>query len=512
MAMQRAEGPGRDTFDRPERDQPTDDPSKERFDWSSDEIRRVGYQVIDLIADYLTTLPSKPVFQPFPEEVAAEFLHSSPPGAGQDVESILVEFAERIAPYPFGQGHPRFWGFVNPPPVMIGIFAEALAATMNNSCAGGNHAAYYVERQVIDWFKQMLGFPPEGMGLLVSGGSMATLTGLAVARHVKAGVDVRAHGIQGCGGTLTVYMGQEGHSCVRKAVEMLGLGNSAIRTIPVDDQYRMRVEDLDAAIRRDKEAGKRPIAVVASAGTVNTGAIDPLHQIHEVCRSHEVWLHVDAAYGGPAILTERYRPELAAMSLADSLALDPHKWLYVPIEAGLALVRDGAVLREAFSLVPPYLRSEGSPTGVYGLTWLSEYGFQQTRGFRALKVWMAIKHHGLDGYAKMISRDIGLVERFAEAIRQSADLELMAPPSLSIVCFRFAPRHLRHDDEKLNALNKALLERLRLGGQAFLSSTILRGRFVLRACIVNPRSTEEDIDLTVRLIEQIGGDLLREGC
>ena len=391
LAMANTERSGQTTFDRPDSDHPTDAASQKRFEWSSDEIRRVGYRVIDLIADYLTTLPSKPAFQPFPQELAAEFLHSTPPRTGQDLESILDEFAQKIAPYPFGQGHPRYWGFVNPPPVPIGIFAEALAATMNNSCGGGNQAAYYVERQVIDWFKQVVGFPPEGMGLLVSGGSMATLTGLAVARHVKAGVDVRAEGVQGCGGMLTVYMGQEGHSCVRKAVELLGLGSNAIRTIPVDDHYRIRVTDLESAIRRDTDEGKRPIAVVASAGTVNTGAIDPLREIHQVCRSFGVWLHVDAAYGGPAILTEQYRTELEAMSLADSLALDPHKWLYVPIEAGLALVRDGAALRDTFSLVPPYIRSEGSPTGVYGLPWLSEYGFQQTRGFRALKIWMALK-------------------------------------------------------------------------------------------------------------------------
>jgi glutamate/tyrosine decarboxylase-like PLP-dependent enzyme len=305
-------------------------------------------------------------------------------------------------------------------------------------------------------------------------------------------------------------MGQEGHSCVRKAVELLGLGSNAIRIIPVDGQYRMRAADLEAAIIRDKHEGKRPIAVAASAGTVNSGAIDPLREIHQVCRSHDLWLHVDAAYGGPAILTERYRPELEAMSLADSLALDPHKWLYVPIEAGLVLVRAGAALRDTFSLVPPYIRTEGSPTGVYGLPWLSEYGFQQTRGFRALKVWMALKHHGLDGYAELINRDISLAESLAENIRESRDLELMAPPSLSIVCFRYSPGQPRHNDERLNTLNKGILEKLQLSGQSFLSSTVLEGRFVLRACIVNPRSTEDDIDLVVNLVEKLGAQVLLE--
>jgi glutamate/tyrosine decarboxylase-like PLP-dependent enzyme len=477
--------------------------------WSAEEFRHVGYRVVDRIADYLSHLPSEPAFRPVPEDLAARFLREPPPEAGQGIEAILEEFDRHIAPYPFGQGHPRFWGFVNPPPTPIGILAEALAAAMNSSCGGGNHAAYYVERQVVRWFQQIVGFPEEGTGLLVSGGSMATLTGLAVARHTRAGVDVRAEGVQGGDGRLTVYMSQEGHSCIRKAVELLGLGSKAIRTIPVDGRYRMQVADLEAAIRRDREQGCRPVAVCASAGTVNTGAIDPLGEISAVCRRHDVWLHVDGSYGGPAVLTERYRPELEAMALADSLALDPHKWLYVPIEAGLALVRDGAALRDTFSLVPPYIRTEGSPSGVYGLPWFSEYGFQQTRAFRALKVWMAVKHHGLAGYAGSIDRDIALAGHLAERINESEDLELMAPPGLSVVCFRYAPAGLRGDGERLDALNKALLERVQLGGEAFLSSTVLGGRFALRACIVNPRSTEADIDLVAGLVERIGGELLR---
>jgi glutamate/tyrosine decarboxylase-like PLP-dependent enzyme len=479
-----------------------------RRGWSAEEIRRVGYRVVDRIAEYLTNLPSEPAFRPVPEPLAAEFLREPPPEAGQEVEAILDEFDRHVAPYPFGQGHPRYWGFVNPPPTPIGIIAEALATTMNGSCAGGNHAAYYVERQVVNWFKRIVGFPEGGMGLLVSGGSMATLTGLAVARHTRAGVDVRAEGVQGCDGRLAVYMSQEGHSCIRKAVELLGLGSNAIRTIPVDGGYRMRVAELEAAIRRDRDEGRRPVAVCASAGTVNTGAIDPLREIAEVCRRHDVWFHVDGSYGGPAVLTGRHRPELEEMASADSLALDPHKWLYIPIEAGLALVRDGEALRDTFSLVPPYIRTEGNPGGVYGLPWFSEYGFQQTRGFRALKVWMALKHHGLAGYGELIDRDIALAGRLADRIRESEDLELMAPPGLSIVCFRYAPPGLRGDRERLDALNRALLERLQTGGEAFLSSTVLGGRFALRACIVNPRTTEDDIDLVAGLIRRMGNELL----
>ncbi len=484
--------------------------TRSRWEWSDEEIRRVGHRVVDLIAEHLSTLPQRPVFSPYPADLAARFLDDSVPATGADATAILEEFAARIEPYPFGNGHPRFFGWVNSPPAVIGVFAEALAAAMNPSCAGGNHAAIYVERQVLNWFKAILGFPQDSMGLLVSGGSMATLTGLAVARHVKAGADVRAKGLQRQTSPLTVYMGEEGHGCIRKAAELLGIGSGYLRTVPSDEQYRMQIPALTAAVEQDLAAGHRPIAVVASAGTVNTGAIDPLAEIAAVCRRYGLWLHVDGAYGAPAILTDRYREDLAPIALADSVAVDPHKWLYIPVEAGLVLVRDAAPMRDAFSLVPPYLRTDGSASGIGGLPWFSEFGFQQTRGFRALKVWMALKHHGLSGYAEAISRDIALAEHLATRVAAASDLELAAPRSLSIVCFRYAPPGLRGDGERLNSVNKALLEAIQMGGQAFLSSTTLGGRFVLRACIVNPRASRKDIDALVDLVRTAGARLLEK--
>jgi glutamate/tyrosine decarboxylase-like PLP-dependent enzyme len=493
---------------------PQSNDSPPPWEWSEAEIRQFGYQVVDLIADYLVTLPEKPVFRPFPQELAREMLDAPAPEEGQDGASVLEEFRAHVAPYPFGNGHPRFYGWINSPPTVVGVFAEALAAAMNPSCAGGNHAAIHVERQVLSWFKRMLGFPAESMGLLVSGGSMATLTALAVARNVKAGIDVRARGIGGVDAPLLVYMGQEGHSCIRKAVELLGLGSDQIRTIPADESYRMDVRQLEDAIRQDLAAGYRPIAVVASAGTVNTGAIDPLAEIAAVCRRHGLWLHVDGSYGAPAILTERYRTELAALKLADSVALDPHKWFSIPVEAGLVLVRDGSAMRDTFSLVPPYLRTDGNPAGVSGPPWFSEYGFQQTRGFRALKVWMALKYHGLSGYTKAIDHDLDLAAHLARLVAAAPDLELAAPQSLSIVCFRYAPAELRDDDERpldagepVDALNRALLEEIQLSGEAFLTSTSLAGRFVLRACIVNFRSSREDVEFLVDLIRRTGARL-----
>jgi aromatic-L-amino-acid decarboxylase len=350
-----------------------------------------------MIADYLATLPDRPVFQPCPPDLIDTFVDGQVPQSGEGVDALLDEFASKVASYPFGNGHPRFFGWVNSPPTIIGVFAEALAASMNPSCAGGNHAAIYVERQVLDWFKSLIGFPEDGsMGLLVSGGSMANLTGLAVARHVKL-PGVRKEGMQNLQHRAVAYVSVEGHTCIRKGLELLGFGSDNIRLLPVDGSLKMRVSDLAEAIERDRDSGNIPVVVAASAGAASTGTIDPLHDIREVCHRHGVWFHVDAAYGGPAILTARYKCVLSALKDADSLALDPHKWMYVPVEAGLSLVKDGTAMRDAFSLVPPYIRTEGNSAGVLGLPWFSEYGFQQTRGFRALKVWMAMKFHGVDG-------------------------------------------------------------------------------------------------------------------
>ena len=488
------------------------------FEWTAEEIRAYGHEVVDLIAGHLTGLPERPVFRPYPRGLTEEFMAGQAlPREGEDAWVVLEEFAEKVEPYPFGNGHPRFYGWVNGPPAPVGVFADALAAAMNPSCAGGNHAAIYVERQVVGWFRELLGLPEESMGLLVSGGSMATLTALAVARHTKmavAGVDARRAGLQGLASIPVVYVGEQGHGCIRKAVEMLGIGTDNIRIIPSGTDYRMQVENLEEAIERDLDAGHLPIAVVANAGTVNTGAVDPLEEIARVCREHGVWLHVDGAYGAPAILDERYRQALEPVSLADSVALDPHKWLYVPYEAGLVLIRDGAAMRETFSAVPPYLRTGNDPEGVGGLPWFSEYGFQQTRGFRALKVWMTLKHFGTNGYERLVGYDIDLAEHLSARVEQAPDLEL-AGGGMSIVCFRYVPVGWEAADERLNGerldeLNKVLLEEIQLGGQVFLTSTSLNGRFVLRACFVNPRAKTEDVDSLIELVRKTGKELAEQ--
>jgi len=252
-----------------------------KWEWPAGEIKRIGYRVIDLIAEHLTSLPRRPVFQPFPQDLAARYLDGSAlPESGQSTDEILAAFSSEIEPFPFGNGHPRFYGWVNSPPAVISILAEALAAAMNPSCAGGNHAAIYVERQVIGWFKQMLGFPKQSMGLLVSGGSTAALIALAVARHVKSGFDIRAKGVQGSPSRLVFYKTGEGHGCNQKAVELLGIGSDFLRIVPHDQAQRMVPAALEALVRSDLAAGHRPVAVIASAGTVNTGAIDPLDELY----------------------------------------------------------------------------------------------------------------------------------------------------------------------------------------------------------------------------------------
>jgi aromatic-L-amino-acid/L-tryptophan decarboxylase len=478
----------------------------DKWTWSADEIRRVGYRVVDLIADHLSNVASRPVFRPVPPELAMKFLEEPVPQLGREPDDILDAFQATIDPYPFGNGHPRFFGWVNSPPTVMGIFADALAAGMNPSCAGGNHAAIYVEKQVVNWFKELLNFPPEAFGLLVSGGSMAALTALAVARHAKCGFDVRAKGLQQVASRLVFYKAAEGHGCHQKALELLGVGADHIRTVEHDEAYRMRPSALAAAIKHDRDQGYVPVAVIASAGTVNTGAIDPLDDIAGICREHDVWLHVDGAYGAPAVLSRRYSAALDAMRLADSVALDPHKWLCVPVEAGLVLIRHADAQRATFSLVPPYLRTDGNPKGVGGPPWFSEYGFQQTRGFRALKVWMSLHHHGVSGYREAIDRELDLARALADALRLSEDFDVCEPQSLGIVCFRYVPPSLRGRHAALNTLNSALLERLQLAGRAFLSSTQMSGVFWLRACILNPRTTLADIQALVDATRQAGTD------
>ncbi len=402
-------------------------------------FRRLGHLAVDMATDYLSQIRQKPVFHPMTPDERQELLGATLTEEGIAPEALLTYIRDHIFTHPMGNGHPRFFGWVNSPPASLGILADFLAATLNPSCAGGDHAAIYLEHCVVRWLMELLGFPTEGsMGLLVSGGSMASLTCLVAARHWVAkqdGWNIREEGWQVQHPQLILYTSEEGHSCIRKAVELLGLGSAAIRIIPTDATFRMDLEALKEAIHTDRGAGLRPFCIAASAGTVNTGAIDPLDILADICADEGLWLHVDGAYGAIGKLDPTVAPLFAGMERAQSIAIDPHKWLSVPVECGCALVYDKQLLRETFSLVPVYIQMEEGK-GFAGLPWFSEYGFQQTRGFRALKLWMVLQSAGRQGLAQRIIRHNTLAQHLASLIDATPDFERLAPVSLSIVCFR----------------------------------------------------------------------------
>ncbi len=477
---------------------------------SEEEFRRLGYKAVDMAANYFAGLPRKPVFQRMHESERQAVMNMPMPLTPLSGDQILQLLEEQILPHPMGNGNPRFFGWVNSPPAMLAVITEILAAAMNPSCAGGDHAAIYLEHGVIRWLIELLGFPAEGStGLLVSGGSAASLTALAAARHKafrQLGIDARKQGIFGDHPKLRLYGSTEVHSCIQKAVELLGLGSDCIRRIDVDANFRLSIDSLRDAIREDCEQGWHPFCIVASAGSVQTGAIDPLEDVARVASEFKLWMHVDGAYGAAAALVEGCRPLLAGIERADSVALDPHKWLSVPVECGCVLVRDGALLRDTFSLVPAYVRTEPGK-GIGNLPWFAEYGIQQTRGFRALKLWVTLASAGTAGLARQIARQIALARYLEKKLEASPNFELRSRSPLSIVCFRHVPPELAGNEEALDSWNKQLMERMQSGGKAFVTSATLAGRFVLRACVLHYETSEADIDVMLQAIEDLAETL-----
>jgi aromatic-L-amino-acid/L-tryptophan decarboxylase len=477
---------------------------------SPQEFRRLGYQAVDLAVQYLATLADGPVYKPMRPEDRDLISEQPLPENGASPDAIFSFFQRAILPHPMGNGHPRFFGWVNSPPAMMPIISELLAATMNPSCAGGDHAAIYLERCAVRWIMELIGYPTSGsIGLLVSGGSMASLTSLAAARHWAAkqdGWNVRAEGLQRQRPPFVLYISEGCHSCVQKAAELLGLGEESIRTISVDVNYRINVPALQTAIVRDRVAGRRPFCIVGSAGTVSTGAIDPLDALANLCEAERLWLHVDGAYGAVGILDQEKRQYYRGLERAHSLALDPHKWLSVPVECGCVLVRDGGLLRDAFSLVPAYLRTEPEK-GMGGLPWYSEYEFQQTRGFRALKLWTALMHAGRSGLQKHITNCTLLARNLGSRIEAAPDLQLCAPVTLSVVCFRYVPETRQWNEHQLGVLNKQIMETVQSSGKAFITNAALGGRFVLRACILNYLTTEDDLIALIETVQRIGSQI-----
>jgi len=465
----------------------------------------LGTLALEIATEYLAELPGWPIFEPITPAEREILLHQPLPEHGMPLEAILDFFECHVLPHAMGNQHPRLAAWVNPAGAPIGMLAEFLAAVMNPSMADGDHAAIYLERCTVRWLMELIGFPVEGSaGLLVGGGSVATLYCLATARHWAAAADgwsMHEEGLQGDHAPLVLYMSEEGHSCLHKASHLLGLGKP--RRIPVDARCKMDLDALRAAVTADRKAGLRPFCVVASAGTINTGAVDPLDDLADFCAAEGLWLHVDGAYGTFGILDPSVAHLYAGLDRADSVVLDPHTWLAVPSECSCAIVRQERLLRETFSLVPPYLRTE--PDKEFGgLPWFSEYGFQQTRRFNALKLAWVIQQAGRTGLVAHVVRHNALAQYMASLIDAAPDLERLAPVELSIVCFRYVPDGMRGDEERLDAVNKAIMEELQVGGKAFLNGTLLHGRFVLRSCALHYTLTKADVVAILEEVRQVG--------
>lgn len=473
-------------------------------DWG--ELRALGHRMLDDIFTRMETLRERPVWQAPAAEARAAF-RAPLPLAGTPAEAVYEQFQRHILPYGLSSAHPRFWGWVMGTGTPLAALAEMLAAAMNAQLGGGNNIGADVESQVIAWCAQMLGYPAEAGGLLVSGGSMANLLGLTVARHARAGFDVRQEGLAGKG-LLTLYGSAEMHSSLQRAVEVLGLGNRALRRIPVDEGDRMEIAALRRAIEADLREGHRPICLIGNAGTVNTGAVDPLDTLADVAHEHGLWYHVDGAFGALAHLAPRLRPLLRGMDRADSLAFDLHKWGYLPFEVGCLLVRDRARHQAAFTLRPPYLK-HAERGAAAGDIWFSDYGIQLSRGFRALKVWMELKHQGVEKIGRVIAQNVDQAAYLAALIAAAPDLALLAPVALNVVCFRY--ERPGWDEARLDSLNEELLIRLHETGLAMPSGTSVRGRYALRCAITNHRSRREDFDLLVETVRRLGSALAAEG-
>ena len=429
--------------------------------------------------------------------------HDSP----APLSEIYREVAEKVMAYPMGNVHPRFWAWYMGSSNFTGALGDFLAAIQGSNLGGGNHAAAYMDQQVVDWCKEMIGFPASASGTLVSGGSMANIIGLTVARNVKAGIDVREHGVAAIERPLRFYGSDQLHSCHRKAVEALGLGNQALRRISTDAELRIDIVALRTAIAEDRAAGFQPACVIGTAGTVNTGAIDDLQALASLAAEEDLWFHVDGCIGALIAIAPENAFRVAGIERADSVALDPHKWLHTPFEAGCALIRDASAHRSTFAVTPEYL--EMTSRGVASANWLHDYGLQTSRGFRALKIWMALKEHGIEKFGRLIDQNIAQGHYLSALIEAEPRLELVAPTNINIVCYRYRPDGT--GDEKLKALNTEIMLRLQEEGTAAISDTTVRGEHCLRVAVNNHRTRRADLELLIRETIRLGELIVNTG-
>ncbi|HEX7020202.1 MAG TPA: pyridoxal-dependent decarboxylase [Gemmatimonadaceae bacterium] len=477
------------------------------------DFRALAHRMVDDMCGYLETLRDRPAWSEMPASVRSA-LAEPVPHSGIGASEAYAQFQRNVLPYPTGNIHPRFFGWVKGTGTPLAMMADMLAAGLNPHLAGFNQAPALVEQQVIDWLAELLGMPGAS-GLLVTGGTMASTLGIAVARFAAAGaagVDVREDGVQswptGSSKRPFVFYGsEETHGWARKAAELLGLGNRAFRRVPVDASYRIDMRALAEMIATDRARGLLPFCVVGTAGTVNTGAIDDLEALAALCRRERLWLHVDGAFGALTYLSDKLRPRVTGLELADSVGFDLHKWGSMPFECACVLVRDPDMHRAAFAAPASYLA--GMTRGVIagGLPF-ADRGLDLTRGFKALKVWMSLKADGVDKLARIIEKNVDQARHLARRVEDHPDLELLAPVALNVVCFRYAPKGVA--EVHRNPLNQELLLRLQERGIAVPSSTVLGGRFAIRVANVNHRARREDIDALLDGTLAIGAEIVRE--
>jgi aromatic-L-amino-acid/L-tryptophan decarboxylase len=471
-----------------------------RIDIDPEEFRVLGHRLVDDLAGLLERLPELPVTPgESPEEVRAALGDAGLPEHGAAPDELLAEARDLLFEHSLFTGHPRFLGYVIGAPAPLSALADLLAAGVNPNLGGYPLApiASEIERQTVQWIAELIGYRPDCGGILVSGGNMANFIGVLAARRAKAPW-VREEGMGGA--RLRLYATHETHTWIEKALDMFGFGAEGRRMIPIDGSLRMDVRALRSAIAEDRADGFQPFLVVANGGSVSTGAVDPLRELAALCRAEDLWLHVDGAYGAFAAAAPSAPEDLRALAEADSIALDPHKWLYQPAEAGCALVRSDADLLDTFDFTPPYYRLGPDELHYY------KRGPQNSRGFRALKVWLSLRHLGREGYAELIERDMALARELDAIVDATPDLE-RGPGGLSISTFRYVPDGVTSDEE-LDALNTEILGRIQTGGDAFVSNALVDGRYWLRSCIVNFRTTRDDLEALVTLVQRLGAEAL----
>jgi len=482
------------------------------------EFREIGHRLVDQISDRLARVAEGPVTRDESQSDIRRVLGAELPipATGTEAGRLLAEATGMLFDHAVFNSHPKFFGYITSSPAHIGLFGDFLAAALNQNVGAWRLAplATEIEGQTVRWIAELIGLPASCGGILVSGGNMANYVCLMAARAAKAPWNIRREGFPRGGRRLLVYASMETHTWLQKAVDQCGLGTDAIRWIGTDDEQRVDVVALRRRIEQDVALGHRPFLVVGTAGTVSTGAVDSLSEIAAICREHDLWFHVDGAYGALAALAPGSPASLSAIGQADSVAVDPHKWLYAPLEAGCVLVRDAATLRGAFSYHPAYYHFDQEQVNYF------DYGPQNSRGFRALKVWLALRQVGRAGYLKMIADDMRLARHLHGLVKRHPEFEATSQ-SLSITTFRYVPPDLRPQlgvekvEHYLNELNQQLLTAVEKSGEAFLSNAVIDNRFVLRACIVNFHTSLKDIEDLLPIVARLGGETdqtLRREC